>query len=582
MVKTAALAVLLREVVMDLLLRFRSAFLGLALLWVMSCSRGDGPSVAPRPNPATEQPTDGARPPENLDGGVLGPEAGDARPSTVPDSSAPADGAAALPDDAGQVEDAAELGDAALVSDGGTPLPVRASWPSFGGDYAHTRASPGEQRISTVSVRGLQRAWERAAPGVSATPAILEGIVYWSDWAGGVHANRVDDGTTVWSQQLPVGFTGSPFVGEARVYVADRTHTVYALERTTGRKLWAATLDDVALTQLWSSPIVVDDVLVVGSAAKGTMDNGQAFSDEQLATSRGAVVGLNAQTGGLLWRFETTRVKGDSTLYGPGVSVWSTAAVDQARGLLFIGTGNGYAEPVSPYSNALLALEYKTGALVWCRQFSPDDAFHAADLLSGPDYDVGAAPNLFTIQHQGQPMEVVGVGDKSGTYHVLARDSGAVIWETVLEPVDFLRKTGGIIAPAAYAEGRIFVASNTSHDTSKVWALDATTGRELWQSATINSVNFGAPAVANGVLFFGGSGLSILGSALTGEGVGGVGELVAFAADSGEVLFRSALRAGRGGGFSIADGHVFVGSGFSFYVSEDEPVAGFLEVFVVP
>jgi hypothetical protein len=42
------------------------------------------------------------------------------------------------------------------------------------------------------------------------------------------------------------------------------------------------------------------------------------------------------------------------------------------------------------------------------------------------------------------------------------------------------------------------------------------------------------------------------------------------------------LRAGRGGGFSIALGRVLVGSGFTFFASNDEPLVGALEVFEVP
>jgi hypothetical protein len=65
-------------------------------------------------------------------------------------------------------------------------------------------------------------------------------------------------------------------------------------------------------------------------------------------------------------------------------------------------------------------------------------------------------------------------------------------------------------------------------------------------------------------------------------GVGEPGELIAFDADGGAVLFRTKLHAGRGAGFSFAHGRVFVGSGFPFFGWSDEPLDGALEVFGVP
>jgi hypothetical protein len=47
------------------------------------------------------------------------------------------------------------------------------------------------------------------------------------------------------------------------------------------------------------------------------------------------------------------------------------------------------------------------------------------------------------------------------------------------------------------------------------------------------------------------------------------------------VLRELPLYAGRGGGFSIAHGRVLVGSGFSFFAVDDEPLRGALEVFEV-
>jgi polyvinyl alcohol dehydrogenase (cytochrome) len=513
---------------------------------------------------------------------------------------------AALPEDAAIPTDAGMSADASMMMDTGTPDaggetdPGSDSgadagetdpgsdphdWPSFGGDLNHSRTAAAETEIDSDSASSLALAWRVPGSGVTGTPAVVDGVVYFADWAGNVHARNVGDGSAVWSRTLPLGFTSSPCVAGDLVYFADRHATVYALERATGAIAWQTVIDTLALTALWSSPVVADGVLIIGTSSYGTQENRSPLPQATIAMFRGAVLGLNAETGGILWRFETTRPVGQPDIYGPGVSVWGSAAIDTERKALFVGTGNGYATPVSPYSDALLAIDYRTGVLAWHSQFTAFDAYSSGNPGGGPDYDIGATPNLFTIDDDGIPRDVVGVGDKAGIYRVLDRDSGELIWSRTLEQGFFIssRKTGGIIAPAAYSEGRIFVASNTSSSASKVWALDADTGTIDWVSASIGSVNFGGPAVANDVVFFGGSGFAV------GEnrgdpndlGVGAPGSLIAFEASTGSVLRNITLFAGRGGGFSIAHGRVLIGSGFSFFAVADEPLTGAVEAFSV-
>jgi polyvinyl alcohol dehydrogenase (cytochrome) len=524
------------------------------------------------------------------DGGAL---AMDATGDVAADGSAPSDDAAAS--DAsldasvsdGNVADAnvadANVADANVVD--ASVRDAAGDWTCFGKDLANTRFNAAETTLSRANVANLTLAWQRPAPGISATPAVVGNNAFWADWQGGVQATRISDGALSWSRSFTPGFTSSPCISQDTVYVGDRFNTLYALDRETGATRWATQVNGVALTHLWSSPVIADGVLVIGISADGTNADRQPLPADQINTFRGAVVGVDAATGALLWRFETTRVIGEpADRYGAGVSVWSSAAVDLARGLIFIGTGNSYGAPASPYSDALLALRFRTGELAWSVQFTPNDAYSGANPSGGPDYDIGAAPNLFSIDTAGAAREVVGVGDKAGRYRVLDRDSGALVWERQLDPGFNLsgRKTGGVIAPAAVAYGRIFVASNTSWHDSRVWALNANNGEIVWTSDTIDSVNFGGPAVANGVVFFGGSGFRVDEDPPDSIGVGRAGDLIAFAADTGTVLFRTKLYAGRGAGFSVSQGHVFVGTGFTFYGYSDEPVDGALQAFSVP
>ena len=65
-----------------------------------------------------------------------------------------------------------------------------------------------------------------------------------------------------------------------------------------------------------------------------------------------------------------------------------------------------------PYDEAIFALALD-GTPAW--RWRPRE-------VDNLDYDFGAVPNLFTIDVDGTPRDVVGVGGKDGTYYVIDRD----------------------------------------------------------------------------------------------------------------------------------------------------------------
>ena len=285
-------------------------------------------------------------------------------------------------------------------SGGGVPpvMGERGSWASFGGDLEHTRSSPNETMIAAGNASELKVAINIPAPGVTATPALYKGVIYWADWGGFVHATDLVTQTELWKLDRSAdggGYTGSPAVTATHVYVANRNGLLSAFYRETGEVDWEITLDAGVHTHIWSSPVVVeqDHVLIVGVGGLGTRNNGFALPASQLRTFRGSVVGVDSLTGDSLWQFGVTAEPN-----GAGVSVWSSAAVDTTRKLAFIGTGNNYYEPVSDYSDSLLAINYMTGEYAWHAQFTEGDAWTVGTVLSGGvDGDVGATPNLFEI-----------------------------------------------------------------------------------------------------------------------------------------------------------------------------------------
>ena len=442
------------------------------------------------------------------------------------------------------------------------PENLRSSWMSFGGDLSHTRWSSAETMIAVDNVKDLKVAFDIKAPGVTSTPALHKGVIYWGDWGGFVHATNLEDQKDVWTKDnsatvaghdLNGGYTGSLAVTDTAVYAANRNGLLSAYDRVTGEVIWEQTIDAGPHTHIWSSPIVVekDHILIVGVGGIGTRDNGVALPSSQLATFHGSVRGFDSLTGAPMWTFETTPDPD-----GAGVSVWSSAAVDETRQLAFIGTGNNYYTPVSKYSDSLLALNYVTGEYKWNVQFSMNDAFTVGTVIAGGvDGDVGATPNLFAIAGR----DVVGVGDKQGGYHVHDRETGAEVWTRPLTRGGY---QGGVMAPAAYHDGVVYVVSNNDTINSTVFALDANAqGAILWQK-NLSQPTFGAPALGNGVLY-----------------VGDVsGAIVGYNAATGDPVWTATVPE-RAGGFSLVDGMLFTGYGYHFSESRREPLMGGLLAF---
>ena len=454
---------------------------------------------------------------------------------------------------------------------GGTGTPSE-TWFAFGKDYAHTRANPNETEIVPSTVADLTVKWTGEAPGMTATPLVVDGVVYWADWSGSVRAANAVTGEEVWTNssyggELP-GVSSTPFLLDGYLYVALRNGNVIKLDIEDGREAWKTRVQASEHVHLYSSPAVADGILVLGVSGNGTSSDGQPIPEDILDDFFGNVHGIDAATGEILWVFETTEGP-DGMQYGAGVSVWSSATLDTTRKIAYVGTGNGYYQPVSPYSDALLAIDYMTGELVWHVQFTEDDDYTSA--TGGIDADVGATPNFFNIGSR----EVVGVGDKAGWYHVHDRDTGEQIWShgfTTTGGDPILGSTlGGIMAPAAYHDGVLYIAINHGDMilVSSLLAVNAADGSILWQTSHRGSRSFGAPTYAGGIVYTGDSGFLIE----------VVPMLLAYDADTGDLLWSEPVPEGRGGGVSVVDGMLYVGQGFHLNRPSEAPLPGSIAAY---
>ncbi|MCA9710287.1 MAG: PQQ-binding-like beta-propeller repeat protein [Myxococcales bacterium] len=426
------------------------------------------------------------------------------------------------------------------------------AWASYGLDARNSRHNALEAALTPSTLDCLQPRWSVSGlDGVTSTPAVVDGVVYVGDWAGALRAYDLADGRERWVAEVDAQVNDSPLVTDDAVYFADGGGWLHAVARADGAPLWSVELDAHEYANIFSSPVLAGDRLVIGVASI------ELATVQRDYTFRGAVVALDPATGDELWRFYTTT---DDAEAGAGVSVWSSAAYDEARGLVYIGSGNTYEAPASSLSDALLAIDVLDGSLRWSRQFTEDDVYTIfGEPPQGPDADVGASPNLFMAGDR----EVVGVGDKAGVYSVLDRDDGETVWAVMLTPGAHL---GGVMTTAAVDDDTIYVASNTWTDeldwgdprnTASIFALDAETGDVRWEQPVAHPV-FGALTVAGGLVYHGGI----------------EGTVHVRAAEDGTELWTDQPGGDIGGGFAVAGGHLVVGHGFWFFAEPAQPSGG--------
>jgi len=466
-------------------------------------------------------------------------------------------------------------------------------WRIAGQNLNNTWSQPAEHSISPANVKGLKTKWVFTTGGdVSATPTVDGDAVYFPDWGGNLFAVEKNSGSLIWSHKISEydGVDGaisrvSPAVTGDQVIIGDilsskQVHNganVMAIDRKTGSLQWITQVETHQAAVITGSPVVFDGVIYIGVSS---VEEGLATNPAYPCCSfRGSIVALDAKSGGILWKtFDMPDNNGQTNQYSGG-AVWQPPAIDPKRGTLFIGTGNNYTVPpdvvacqnANPTANctapddffdAALALDLKTGQVKWSKKLQGTDTWTVACVTSSgpnpncpvpssPDFDLGGAgPNLVG--------NIVGFGQKSGIFWALNPDNGSIVWSTPVGPGASL---GGIEWGTATDGKRIYVAiANSDHlpytlvpSGQKIkwgaWsALDVATGKILWQTAdpTPGTIDRGSVSVANGVMYAGSNS----------------GQMYAFDATTGNILWNFASGGTVIDGPSIVDSVLYWGSGY--------------------
>jgi len=370
------------------------------------------------------------------------------------------------------------LGLALLLS---APAAARAEdWPMYGRDLKHSFTNSAAL-INASNVTTLLPAWTfLTGDAVSASPAIVNGVVYVGAWDGFFYALDANtsspSGAMIWKFQVdcqsdifpipaqcPGGpsptndrvttdgglITSSAAVVNGKVYFAGGK-TMYCLKASDGSLLWKRVVcgnpeapnceqDPNDPIRIFSSPAVLKNRVFVGTTTDG------------VTGYRGAIVALDAKTGKIRRRFEVDPMldPNGKPLRGPGQNrgcggVWSSGAVDERKRLVFFGTADCGADAPPPYHEAILGL--RTGSLRAKWAYRP----RAGDTC---DFDFGASANVIDLGGNSW----LGVGGKDGTYYILNRltknRGGELVWRS---NVVFGGYSGGFIGSTAFDGQRVY------------------------------------------------------------------------------------------------------------------------------
>ena len=327
-------------------------------------------------------------------------------------------------------------------------------WNGWGNGSANTRfASNGG--LTAADLPKLKLKWAFGYSGVSAAraqPALAGGRLFVASENGEVHALDPKTGCTHWTCKalggVRTGLTVGPYKsasasGQA-VFFGDTRANAYAVEAQTGRLVWMRKVDDHTAAALTGTPAFHAGRLYVpvqGLNEEGTGGRG----GYQCCTFRGSLVALDANTGGVVWKTYTVdepqpRAKNAQgvQMWGPaGGGIWSAPTIDAKRGVVYVGTGNGYADPPQRLTDAVVAMDLATGRVRWVQQMTSGDSWTmgcqpknpdnpACPGTLGPDFDFSASPSMAEVNGR----ELLVLPQKSGVAFALDPDKdGAIVWQ---------------------------------------------------------------------------------------------------------------------------------------------------------
>jgi len=328
--------------------------------------------------------------------------------------------------------------------------PSSDTWAGWSPTTSNARYQAADRAgLAPGQVRRLKLKWALGFPGdvtAFAAPTIVNGTLFVGSAGGAVEAVDAKTGCIHWVFQSngPVRSAILPVQsGSATSLIfTDLIGWGYALDARSGKLIWKKRIDDHDATRLTGSSVALNGVVYIPAAS---WEETRSL-DPQYAccTFRGSVSALRVRDGSVIWKTYTvdpphrtgTNSVG-SAQWGPsGAPIWSAPTIDTKRGLLYVGTGDNYSVPPTATSDAVMALDLKTGRVIWTTQVLANDAYTSAcrskgancPPTNGPDFDFGSSPILVRAPNG---KEMIVAGQKAGIVYAFDPDAkGKILWQT--------------------------------------------------------------------------------------------------------------------------------------------------------
>lgn len=406
-----------------------------------------------------------------------------------------------------------------------------------------------EASIDSDNVGSLGQVWQLETEGlVTHTPLVHDGRLYVADWTGMVYAADAETGDVLWQYRVQEsvmsewpwhGFAGTGTLANNGQWLieASAEGMAYGIDTATGDVLWETEIATDPHQGSISDLMYHDGLVFIGlSSVEEALSKMEGFE----VNSQGRVVALQAATGEMVW--ELRLAEAPTT----GGGVWSSFALDTSTDTLFFTTSNNHTAPANELSDAFIAVNARTGEMIWSTQMTEGDVWTLANPI-GPDYAFGAGAQLWEVN--GRLM--VGGGQKSGYYFGLDAATGELIWE---EFVGFPAIGGGLRGEGSIDENHVYVWSNNSYIDGNppedfpitVRALDLETGDTVWYvSQAQPAVGTASTYLSNDVFFV----------------ASADGTVKAYHTDDGETLWMHQLPAAAGSSPLVVGDMLYIGAG---------------------
>jgi PQQ-dependent dehydrogenase (methanol/ethanol family) len=364
--------------------------------------------------------------------------------------------------------------------------PKAGDWPTYNGTVDGNRHSPLGQ-VNRGNVSKLQLQWLYPIPlgSLETTPLVIDGVMYVTGH-NQVYALSGKSGREIWRYQRPQSPAGTisgdaavganrgvAVLGDRVFYQTDNAHLL-ALDRLTGALLWDVYTPPAGAVGNYSgtaAPLVVNDLVITGVSGG---DNG----------IRGFVAAHNPTNGELVWRLWTIPQYGEpgpgsetwtgKALQEGGGATWLTGSADLESNVLYWAAGNPHPDTngddrlgANLFTDSDLAIDLKTGKMLWYYQFTPHDLH---------DWDATEPIVLVDANWRGRDRKLLLHANRNGFLYVLDRETGKPVLASRM--VDKLTWASGIDEK----DWTPRLLPNNETDTKGVTTAPAVRGATNWYS----------------------------------------------------------------------------------------------------